>query len=122
MPCICAAHSCRSRLLEQSGTSARELLCNSETEYLSLGLDFHAIDDAALTAATTAHPKLIERPVEITSGSPANGSGVDHTLIHYESTTKSRPCGGFVVVWRRLDQPGSSENASASIHAGNRSR
>ncbi|WP_460877814.1 ArsC/Spx/MgsR family protein [Rhodanobacter koreensis] len=59
-------------------------------EYRSLGLDDPALDDVALIAAIVAYPKLIERPI----------AGAGHTLIHHESTTRSRLKGGFLLSHR----------------------
>ncbi|MBB4817236.1 arsenate reductase (glutaredoxin) [Pseudomonas sp. TUM22785] len=50
-------------LLSRLGIGARQLLRTGEDEYKSLGLDDAGLDDAALVAAMSAHPKLIERPI-----------------------------------------------------------
>ena len=60
-------------LLKQLGMSARELLRTGEAEYLSLGLDDPALDEAALIAAMVTHPKLIERPIVVANGKAALG-------------------------------------------------
>jgi arsenate reductase (glutaredoxin) len=60
-------------LLKQLGMTARQLLRTGEAEYLALGLDNSALDDAALIAAMVAHPKLIERPIVVANGKAALG-------------------------------------------------
>jgi len=60
-------------LLKLLGMSARELLRTGEAEYLSLGLDDTALDEASLIAAMVAHPKLIERPIVVANGKAALG-------------------------------------------------
>ncbi len=60
-------------LLKQLGMTARELLRTGEAEYLSLGLDDPALDEATLIAAMVAHPKLIERPIVVANGKAALG-------------------------------------------------
>ena len=60
-------------LLKQLGMSARELLRTGEAEYESLGLANPSLDDDALIAAMTAHPKLIERPIVVANGKAAIG-------------------------------------------------
>jgi len=60
-------------LLKLLGMSARELLRTGEAEYLSLGLDDPALDEASLIAAMVAHPKLIERPIVVANGKAALG-------------------------------------------------
>ena len=53
------------RLIRMLGVSARDLIRKGEPEYRSLGLDDPALDDAALVAAMTEHPRLIERPIVV---------------------------------------------------------
>jgi len=50
-------------LLGQLGLPARALLRRGEEAYRVLGLDNPALDEAALLAAMSAHPRLIERPI-----------------------------------------------------------
>jgi len=52
------------RLLEQLGLRARELARTGEAAWSEAGLDA-ASDDAAIVAAMTAHPILIERPIVV---------------------------------------------------------
>jgi arsenate reductase len=54
-----------SRLIRMLGVSARDLIRKGEPEYRALGLDDPALDDAALVAAMTEHPRLIERPIVV---------------------------------------------------------
>jgi arsenate reductase len=53
------------RLIRMLGVSARDLIRKGEPEYRALGLDDPALDDAALVAAMTEHPRLIERPIVV---------------------------------------------------------
>jgi arsenate reductase len=53
------------RLIRMLGVSARDLIRKGEPEYRALGLDDAALDDAALVAAMTEHPRLIERPIVV---------------------------------------------------------
>lgn len=55
------------RLLAQLGLSARELARTGEAAWTEAGLDA-ASDDAAIIAAMTAHPILIERPIVVAAG------------------------------------------------------
>lgn len=55
-------------LLSQLRITARQLLRTSEEEYQSLHLDDPALDEQALIAAMTAHPRLIERPIVVVNG------------------------------------------------------
>jgi len=50
-------------LLRQLGLSARALLRTGEDAYAELGLDNPELDEDALIAAMSAHPRLIERPI-----------------------------------------------------------
>ncbi len=50
-------------LLRKLGIGARGLLRTGEPEYAALGLDDPSLDDDALIAAMSEHPRLIERPV-----------------------------------------------------------
>lgn len=67
-------------LLKQLGISARQLMRTGEAEYLSLGLDDLALDEAALIAAMVAHPKLIERPIVVANGKAAIGRPAEAVL------------------------------------------
>ena len=49
--------------LKEMGIKPRDLLRRRGTPYEALGLDNPKLDDAALIAAMTEHPILIERPV-----------------------------------------------------------
>ena len=49
--------------LKEMGIKPRDLLQRRGTPYEALGLDNPKLDDAALIAAMTEHPILIERPV-----------------------------------------------------------
>ncbi len=55
-------------LLSQLRITARQLLRTGEEEYQSLHLDDPALDEQALIAAMTAHPRLIERPIVVVNG------------------------------------------------------
>jgi len=48
-------------LLEQLGTSARDMVRENETEYAALNLA--QADDATLLAAIAQHPRLLQRPI-----------------------------------------------------------
>jgi len=50
-------------VLREMGAKPRELLRRRGTPYDGLGLDDPKLSDAALVAAMTKHPILIERPV-----------------------------------------------------------
>ncbi len=50
-------------LLRKLGIGVRGLLRTGEPEYAALGLDDPSLDDDALIAAMSEHPRLIERPV-----------------------------------------------------------
>lgn len=50
-------------LLGQLGLPPRQLLRGSEDIYSELGLDESSVDDAAIIAAMSTHPSLIERPI-----------------------------------------------------------
>jgi arsenate reductase len=50
------------------GLPARALLRDNEQEYIELGLDDPALDDAALLAAVAAHPRLLQRPIVVAGG------------------------------------------------------
>ena len=50
-------------VLKEMGLKPRALLRRRGTPYDTLGLDDESLSDAALIAAMTAHPILIERPV-----------------------------------------------------------
>jgi arsenate reductase len=52
-------------LLRLLGMSPRELMRKGEPEYQEMNLDDPTLDDAALVAAMTDHPKLIERPIVV---------------------------------------------------------
>lgn len=58
------------RIIELLGTTPRELLRTSETEYRELGLDDAARSDDELIRAMAQHPRLIQRPIVI-AGSKA---------------------------------------------------
>ena len=49
--------------LKEMGIKPRDLLRRRGTPYEALGLDNPKLDEAALVAAMTEHPILIERPV-----------------------------------------------------------
>lgn len=67
-------------LLRMLGTGARGLLRTGEPEYAALGLDDPALDDDALIAAMSAHPKLIERPVFVRQGRAVIGRPPERVL------------------------------------------
>jgi arsenate reductase len=48
-------------LLQQLGTSARDMVRENEAEYATLNLA--QADDAALLTAITQHPRLLQRPI-----------------------------------------------------------
>ena len=60
-------------LLGQLGMTARQLLRTGEDDYKALKLDDPALDEDALIAAMTTHPKLIERPIVVAHGKAAIG-------------------------------------------------
>jgi len=51
------------RLLEQLGIGARQLLRTGEEDYKALNLADPSLSEAQLVAAMVEHPKLIERPI-----------------------------------------------------------
>jgi len=55
-------------LLKQLGMPARALLRSGEDAYAALGLDDPTLDEEALIAAMSAHPRLIERPLLVHGG------------------------------------------------------
>ena len=72
-------------LLRQLGMSPRELIRTGEADYLELGLDDPALDDAALIAAMVEHPKLIERPIVVANGRAAIGRPPEAVLAILET-------------------------------------
>jgi arsenate reductase len=67
-------------LLALLGLPARELLRTGEDEYRQLGLDDTSLDDEALIAAMTEHPRLIERPIFVHGGRAVNGRPPERVL------------------------------------------
>jgi arsenate reductase len=72
-------------LLRQLGMSPRELMRTGEADYLDLGLDDPALDDAALIAAMVEHPNLIERPIVVANGRAAIGRPPEAVLAILET-------------------------------------
>jgi len=60
-------------ILALLGKRPRELMRTGEPVYTELGLDDPAVDDAALIAAMTEHPILIERPIVVANGAAVIG-------------------------------------------------
>ncbi len=54
-------------ILQKLGYSARQLLRSKEAEYLQFGLDNADLTDAQIIAVMCQCPKLIERPIVVTT-------------------------------------------------------
>ena len=67
-------------ILDKLGITARELLRKSEAEYRDLGLADPALGEAALIAAMTANPRLIERPIVVAGDQAAIGRPPESVL------------------------------------------
>ena len=67
-------------LLATLGTGPRALLRTGEPEYIELGLDDQALDDATLIAAMHAHPRLMERPIFVCGGRAVVGRPAERVL------------------------------------------
>ncbi len=65
-------------MLELLGVAPRELVRTGEEAYSALGLD--EADDAALVAAMSEHPRLIQRPVVIAGDRAAIGRPPERAL------------------------------------------
>ncbi|MER3546873.1 MAG: arsenate reductase (glutaredoxin) [Rhodanobacteraceae bacterium] len=89
--------------LELLGIQPRELMRRDEAEYVQLHLDDLELTRDQLIAAMVAHPILIQRPIVFADGKVAIG----------------RPPEAVLAI---LCDQSFNVNASASIHAGNRSR
>lgn len=68
------------KILQLLGKSPRELMRKGEAEYREQGLHDEGLDDAALIAAMTATPKLIERPIVLANGKAAVGRPPESVL------------------------------------------
>jgi arsenate reductase len=67
-------------LLTKLGIGARELLRKGESEYRELGLGDPSLDDDVLIAAMASHPRLIERPIVVSSRRAAIGRPPESVL------------------------------------------
>ena len=67
-------------ILQQLGICARELLRTGEDEYRQLGLDDPNLDEDKIIKAMIAHPKLIERPIVITTNQAVIGRPPEKVL------------------------------------------
>ena len=67
-------------LLQLLGIDARQLLRTGEAEYHALGLNDPALSGAALVAAMSAHPRLIERPIFVHNGRAVIGRPPERVL------------------------------------------
>tara|TARA_R110000772_G_scaffold231805_1_gene343002 strand:- start:129 stop:428 length:300 start_codon:yes stop_codon:yes gene_type:complete len=56
------------KIIEQLGISARQLMRKSEAEYKELNLADDSLTEQQLIQAMSEHPKLIERPIVIHNG------------------------------------------------------
>ncbi|HID49854.1 MAG TPA: arsenate reductase (glutaredoxin) [Chromatiales bacterium] len=68
------------KILRQLGLTPRQLMRTREKEYKELGLDDPALSDEELVDAMLAHPKLIERPIVVTSKGVALGRPPESVL------------------------------------------
>lgn len=57
-----------SKILEQLGINARQLLRKGEKEYVALNLADESLTEQQLIQAMCEHPKLIERPIVVHNG------------------------------------------------------
>lgn len=55
------------KLIADMGITPRELLRNTEAQYKELGLSDKSLSDEVLIDAMVSHPKLINRPIVVTS-------------------------------------------------------
>lgn len=67
----------------QLGTGVREMLRDNEEEYASLNLA--SADDAALLAAISSHPKLLQRPIVSYRGRAAIGRPPERVLPLFDN-------------------------------------
>ena len=67
-------------VLKQLGITPRELMRRKEAEYKALELDQDGLSDDALIQAMVSHPKLIERPVAISSQGAVIGRPPENVL------------------------------------------
>jgi arsenate reductase len=67
-------------ILKKLGMDARDLIRKGENEYRELGLADPSLDEDALLAAMTAHPRLIERPIVIAGRRAAIGRPPESVL------------------------------------------
>ena len=67
-------------ILDKLGITARELLRKSEAEYRDLGLADPALGEAALIAAMSTNPRLIERPIVVAGDQAAIGRPPESVL------------------------------------------
>lgn len=67
-------------VLAKLGLAPRALLRKSETDYKEQNLGDTSLDDAALIAAMTRYPKLIERPIVIKEDQAVLGRPPENVL------------------------------------------
>ena len=67
-------------ILALLGKTPRELVRKGEAEYSEQGLADTNLDDAALIAAMSATPRLIERPIVLANGKAAVGRPPESVL------------------------------------------
>lgn len=67
-------------ILEQLGISAHELTRTGESLYKELGLDKNPPNDAQMLRLLVENPKLIERPIVVTSQAAAIGRPPENVL------------------------------------------
>jgi arsenate reductase len=67
-------------ILKQLGIEPRALMRKGESAYQEAGLDDPNLDRAALIAAMTEHPVLIERPIVLANGKAAIGRPPENVL------------------------------------------
>jgi arsenate reductase len=67
-------------ILDKLGITARELLRKGEAEYRDLGLADPALGEAALIAAMSTNPRLIERPIVVAGDQAAIGRPPESVL------------------------------------------
>ena len=68
------------RILDLLGLAPRDLMRRKEPAYRELSLADPGLDRAALIAAMTAHPILIERPIVLADGKAALGRPPERVL------------------------------------------
>ena len=69
-----------SKLIDQLGISARELIRTGEDEYKGMKLSDKSLPDGALIDAMVTAPKLIQRPIVVSGGKAVLGRPPENVL------------------------------------------